>query len=197
MLTKSEFDLISRATSKADAGLELLNECARKAVRKAYSNTEDKGEYARVLFEYTADGLKSPLARFFRTCGLSVTLDGKRDTLSMIGDVLDRTMQQKVFDKLESMNAFVLDMQVKAKREPKPQDGTWAEQADKAIANMIARLKKDRPEVAGIVNQRLQTPAPWVAKLATLNPTPDEVLAIIETLKALRAGDEVVLKAAA
>jgi hypothetical protein len=181
MLTKTELDSIFSATSKTDKGIESLNDVARKAVRKAYSNPEDKGEYARTLFSHVADGLKSPIARFFRACGLNVTLDGKKDSLSMIGDVVDRTKQATLLPKLDGMNAIVLDIEGdKAKRVKKDPDGTWAEQADKAITDMVKRLKKERPEVAGIVNQRLQAPAPWVAKFAQLNLDASEVDAVIE-----------------
>lgn len=180
MLNKTELSLIFRATEKTDAAFVLLNDVARKAVRKAYSNPEDKGEYARVLFQHCADSLKSGLARFFRTCGLAVTLDGKRDTLSAIGDVLDRSRQSKVFEGLDEKEAFVLDLAEKAKKARTAPDGTWAEQADKAIKGLIARTKKEHPEVAGLINQRLQTPAPWVAKLTSLGMDDAEINAVID-----------------
>jgi hypothetical protein len=196
MLTKSELQSIFSAVQTTDKGLELLNEVARKAVRKAYSNAEDKGEFARTLFGHVADGLKSQLAHFFRRAGLNVTLDGKKDTLSHIGGVVDANKQAKILAALPDMYAITLDMEDKSKKPKKDPEGTWAEQADAWIKSGIARLKKERPEVAGLVNQRLQKPAPWVAKLTALDPTPEEILAIIGTIKALREGDEVILKAA-
>lgn len=184
MLSKSELSLIFRATEKTDAAVELLNDVARKAVRKAYSDPEDKGEYARVLFQHVADGLKSPIARFFRTCGLSVTLDGKRDTLSMIGSVVDRTKQAKLFERLDDMNAIILDIEDYAQKTRTAPDGTVAEQADKKIKDLISRVSKDKvnpfaKEVAALINQRLQRPA-WMIKLEQLGLNESEVQAVVE-----------------
>lgn len=185
MLKASELSLIFRATDKTDAAFELLNEVARAAVRKAYSNPEDKGEYARTLFQHCADSLKSGLARFYRACGLNVTLDGKRDTLSTIGDVLDRSRQAKVFETLDEREAFVLDMADKVKKGKTAPDGTWAEQADKAIKGLIARQKKEHPEVAGIINQRLQRPG-WMVQIETLGLSDAEVEEVVEFVVMLR-----------
>jgi hypothetical protein len=197
MLTKNELQSIFSATSKTDAGIEAVNEVARKAVRKAYSATEDKGEYARTLFAHVADGLKSPLARFFRACGLNVVLDGKRDTLSIIGGVKDSTKQASVLEKLGKMDAIVLDLATKAKTPPKaPEWSTFAEQADEAIKGLMSRTKKKNPEVAGIIQQRLQAPAPWVAKLTQLGLNESEVKAIVDFIVESRMVESFERKAA-
>lgn len=186
MLTIKERNMISFAVDHASTAVSLLNDTAKYAVRKAYSAVEDNGEMARELFAASPDCFKSALAHFFRRHGMNVIMDGKKDTLSQIGGVIERAKQAKVFERLASDEAIVQIVTDKTKRPPKEYDGTWAEQADAWLKDSLARLKKARPEVAGIVNQRMQTPAPWVAKLSSLNLTDEEVQDMIEYVLEVR-----------
>jgi hypothetical protein len=165
-----EFGAINSAVSSLIHSVAGLNEQARYGVRKAYSDKEDNGAFCQTLFNATPDKHKAELASFFRRQGLNVVRDGWKDTKSIIGGVINQSRQKTVIDRLPMENALALTVKPKREVIKKDPEGTWAEQADDEIKKLIARTKKERPEVAGLINQRFQAAAPQRVEVEVVTP---------------------------
>lgn len=159
MLTAKETKLVQALSASSFNNAGLMHEAGVLSVRKAYGDKEDKGELARAFCNGLTVNNRIEFARFLRKWGLDVAIDGKTVT---VGGIRDPRNQARHVKACADDIAFwkLVDAHVKPKAEPKVPTGTVAEQADAAIAALVARMKTAKnnplgPEVAGLINQRL------------------------------------------
>lgn len=185
------YESILSAFQKDADGAAAVTAVAKKVIMRSYKSGDTLE--VQLMLDNMTRNYRDVLPRFFKRAGF--TVDVAPGKPAIVG-LLDKSNQAKVFEWLQKPDTVVVNPEdvIRKPKAVKADDRTNAEKADDAIKSLLARTKDD--DVRGLINQRIQKPAPWVAKLAALDPTPDEILAIIGTLQALRAGDEVVLKAA-
>lgn len=163
MLTNKEQAIVAFIGSSTGQAHAAINDGCRKAVRKAYSDTNDAGEFAGEVYGAVKDIYKDGVARFFKRNGLNVTLDGTRNTKSLIGGVLDRSKQDAVFKKLDEDTAVQGEIKQHAKKADKVLTGFAADRAKKYLASAVKRLKAADPDAGAYLNE-------LVVKVETVNP---------------------------
>lgn len=152
--------------------------------RQAYCDKNDAGEFARVLFNAVPRYAQLPLAKWIRKYGLNVTIDHSNVGKTLIGGVLNpKKSEQHISDSKNDVYILpIVDAHVMKKTVVKKEKtGTWSEQAQTAIESLITRTKKESPEVAAVINQRLNS-----NPLAELNLTIAEIAAVKEFIAAKR-----------
>jgi len=163
MLTNKELSIVAFIGSSTGQAHAAINDGCRKAVRKAYSDMDDAGEFASEVYGVVLDIYKDRVARFFKRNGMNVTFDGTRNTKCIIGGVLDRSKQDSVFKKLDSDAAITGDVKQLPKKAPKVLTGYAQERAKKYLAASVKRLKVADPDAGAYLNDML-------AKVDTVNP---------------------------
>lgn len=188
MLTKKELELVALLSSSTTMAFGVMNDACRRAVRKAYSDPDDNGEFAREVFAAVKDVFKSGVARFFRRHGLNVTLDGTRHIKSTIGGVLDRSKQNDVFAKLDADVAVQGEVKGRAPRARKELEGFAADRLKKWLNSSIKRMKEHDPDAALLLNEMVQTGdvKTRLAPLAELQLTDAEIRAMVDFAKMMR-----------
>lgn len=194
MLTNKELSIVAFIGSSTGQAHAAINDGCRKAVRKAYSDTDDAGEFAREVYNASRDIYKDGVARFFKRHGMNVTLDGTRNTKCIIGGVLDRSKQDAVFKKLDADVAVQGEIKQHAKKAPKVLAGFAQDRAKKYLASSVKRLKAVDPDAGAYLND-------MIAKVDAVNPflgmnlDASEIRACQDFIKLMRtepAFDEVV-----
>lgn len=177
--------LIGSATAQSHGA---INEGCRKAVRKAYSDVDDAGEFAREVFAAVKDIYKDGVARFFRRHGLNVTLSGTRNTLSVIGGALDRSKQDAVFKKLDEDTAIQGEIKQHAPKGEKVLAGFAADRAKAYLAKAVKRLKAADPDAGAYLNDVVAKAdvAPSVNPFAGMDLSAAEVKACQDFITMMR-----------
>lgn len=163
MLTNKEQSIVAFIGSSTGQAHSAINDGCRKAVRKAYSDMEDAGEFAGEVYGAVRDIYKDGVARFFKRHGMNITLDGTRNTKCVIGGVLDRSKQDSVFKKLDADVAVQGEIKQHAKKAEKVLTGYAQERAKKYLASSVKRLKAADPDAGAYLND-------MIAKVDTVNP---------------------------
>ena len=158
-LKASETKLVASLGSSSFNNAGLMHEACVLAIRKGYSNAEDKGEFGQAICNAVTVSNRIECARFLRKWGLNVTIEGKAVT---IGAPRDPKQQAKHIIACANDIGFfqLVDAHVKPKSDRKAPTGTVLEQANEAITKLINRMKGDKlnplgPEVAGAINNML------------------------------------------
>jgi hypothetical protein len=160
MLTKTETKVVMSLGQDSFEHAQDLHAACVGAVRKAYGNMEDKGEFGQAIVDAVRVTERVETGRFLRKWGLNVTIDHKS---VIVGDVVNRKNQAKhLTGCVEDLAHFQLvDAHCKAKAAPKAKTGSVSEQADEAIAALVKRVKADATRgelaesVAAEINNRL------------------------------------------
>lgn len=196
-LTNKELSIVAFIGSSTGQAHAAITDACRKATRKAYSDVEDNGEFAREVFNAVKDIYKDGVARFFRRHGLNVTLQGTRNTLSLIGGVLDRSKQDAVFKKLDEDFAVQGEIKQHAPRAKKELAGFAADRAKSYLAKAVKRLKATDPDAGAYLNDIVSKAdvVPSVNPFAGMDLTAAEIKACQEFITMMRmepAFDEVI-----
>lgn len=190
-MNKSEVSMISNAVETLFSGVESLHAATVYGIKRAYS-AGDKGEFLQALADQIPTAYVAPFSDFIKRAGIYCVTDKKQ---AVIGGPTDPKKQREAIAWASSNIGALLALveahiPARKPREVKAKSGTWAEQADKAIKDFVARQKKANPDVGAIINQAFQRPA-WYAKFAALELTEAEVEAIVTAIQAERmAGDD-------
>lgn len=187
-LTTKEQSLIALIGSATAQAHGAINDGCRKAVRKAYSDMDDMGEFAREVFATVKPIYKDGVARFFKRHGLNVTLSGTRNTLSIIGGALDRSQQDSVFKKLESDTAVREEIKQAPPRGEKVLSGFAKDRAQAYLAKAVKRLKATDPDAGAYLNDVVAKVdvTPSVNPFAGMELTAAEVKAVQEYISFMR-----------
>jgi len=151
-LTKTEVKVVASLGLQSFEHAQDLHAACVGAVRKAYGNLEDKGEFGQAIVDAVRISERVETGRFLRKWGLNVTIENKT---VIIGDVVNRKRQAEHLSGVtEDLGFFQLvDAHVPAKKEPKAKTGLVSDQADEAIKALVKRVANDatRGELAGLV----------------------------------------------
>lgn len=151
-LTKTETKVVLSLNKASMTHATDIHGACIGAVRKAYGNQEDKGEFGQAVCNALRVTERIEAGRFLRKWGLNVTIE---HVSVIVGDVLNRKKQAEHLTGVTEDLAFfkLTDADVKPKAEPKMKTGIVSDQADEAIKSLVKRVANDatRGELAGLV----------------------------------------------
>lgn len=188
MLTNKELSIVAFIGSSTGQAHSAINDGCRKATRKAYSDVDDRGEFAREVYGAVKDIYKDGVARFFRRQGFNVTLEGTRNTLCLIGGVLDRSKQDAVFKKLDDDVAVQGEIKQHGAKAKKELAGFAADRAKKYLASAVKRLKAVDPDAGAYLNDIVSKAdvVPSVNPFSGMELTASEIKACQEFITMMR-----------
>lgn len=179
------YESILSAFQKDADGAAAVTAIAKKVIMRSYKSG-DMLEVQLMLDNMTRN-YRDVLPRFFKRAGF--TVDVAPGKPAIVG-LLDKSNQARVFEWLQKPDTVVVNPEdvIRKPKVAKADDRTNAEKADDAIKSLLARTKDD--DVRGLINQRIQKPAPWIAKLAALNMDDSEVRAVVEYILECRLASQ-------
>lgn len=155
--------LVISAFKKDSDAVVAVSQLAAKAIRKAYTSKEGSTVMVQVMLDHMTRNYRDALPTFFRKAGINVTIEPGKPAI--VGGVLDKTKQAKVFAWLDT-SPLVMDTEdvIRKKKAVKAPEGTIAEQGTRAIEAFIKRLSNDKnnplaADVAAFVQRKLDKPA--------------------------------------
>jgi hypothetical protein len=161
------------------------------AVKKAHSDKESGLAYVQAALDAAPAGIRKNVASAFRQLNINISAL-ERGQFRAEG-VRNPKAQEKTFERIKAGDIpDVVAMADRVPREKKADNRSPMEVAQDAIDRLLARLKKDNPDAAAVLNDKLAAPTPKCAMFSAdgtrIDLTPDEYDAAIKTIMASRIG---------
>ena len=185
MIVTKKFEQLVAKVIGSNVG-ELLRQIGEESVHQCYAS--GKADCAQYALDNLPDAWRDPLATWLRARGVIVQKKAVGSSRYLVGDesglVKSQKRQQRAFDeaKVEAV-IRVTEQSVRTEKKAKELKGRAAERAQKAAVSFLARIRKDDPDAAAILNDKLtHTPS----ALDQLDPTAAELQAAVEAIMLLR-----------
>lgn len=154
-MEKQFLNLLAATTTRAQDLNATWKKVIGYAVKKAHSDKEHGLEYVQMSLDTAVGGVRKGVASAFRQLNINIT--ALEHGQYRAEGVRQPKKQEEVFARIKAND--LPDVVAMTDRIPKAKKDKAAEPADvvaqDAIDRLIARLKKDNPAAAAIVNDRL------------------------------------------
>lgn len=165
---------------------DLLRQIGEEAVHQCY--TAGKADCAQYALDNLPDAWRDPLATWLRARGVIVQKKAVGSSRYLVGDesglVKSQKRQQRAFEeaKVEAV-IRVTEQTVRTEKKAKELKGRAEERAQKAAVSFLARIKKEDPDAAALLNDKLTRP---VSVVDQLEPSAEEMEAAVQAIMMLR-----------
>lgn len=183
-VSKKFMELVSKVIG-SNVG-ELLRQIGEESVKQCY--TAGKADCAQYALDTLPDVWRNPLATWLRARGIIVSQKAVGTSRFIVGEdgklVKSQKRQERAF--AEAKTELVLATESQSVRQPRKEkkiDAALEERVRKASASFIARVKKDDPDAAAVLNDRLTRK---VSLVDELEPSAAEIEAAVQTIMLMR-----------
>jgi hypothetical protein len=146
-ITKFAMDQVGKI-NKAHAP-EQLRRLGQHCVRQAYAGNLLDTQYA---LDNLMQWARMPMASWLRSMGLVIDQPAVNSARFTVKGVKDQKNQRKAIELAKDKPVMVAEHAVKREKKPVVLKGTEDERVQSSIEKLIARLKKDDPAAAGLLN---------------------------------------------
>lgn len=146
----TKFVQTSVASLNKNNANEMLMRIGQHCIKQAYAGNNEDTQYA---LDNLAQIWRVALVSWLRRVGkLDIQNPATGSARYMVVGVKNAKFQNKAIEASKVENVLVQEHQIKQETKPKELKGEAADRAQKAMEKIIARLKKDDPDAAALIN---------------------------------------------